>query len=61
MAMQAYDVQANVHCAFVIRELAQKPHEPHAACGHCAEPRAEIKFEVTAKASRWKGSWIQGR
>jgi hypothetical protein len=29
------------------RELAQKPREPHAAFGHCAKPRAEMKFDVT--------------
>jgi hypothetical protein len=45
----------------VNRELAQKPHEPHAAFWHCAKPRAEIKFEITENPSRWKGSWIQGQ
>jgi hypothetical protein len=45
----------------LIRELAQKPHELHAAFGHCTKPHAEIKFEVTEKPSRWKGSWTQGQ
>jgi hypothetical protein len=43
------------------RELAQKPHELHAALGHCAKPCAEIKFDVTEKPSQWKGSWVQGQ
>jgi hypothetical protein len=44
-----------------IRDLAQKPHEPHAAFGHCAKLHAEIKYEVTEKPSQWKDSWIQGQ
>jgi hypothetical protein len=43
------------------RELAQKPREPYAAFGHCAKPRAEMKFDVTEKPSQWKGSWVQGQ
>jgi hypothetical protein len=44
-----------------IRDLAQKPHEPHAAFGHCAKPCAEIKFDVTEKPSQSKGNWVQGQ
>jgi hypothetical protein len=43
-------VYEQVH-SLINRELAQKPHESHAAFGHCAKPRAEIKFEVTEKPS----------
>jgi hypothetical protein len=38
------------------RELERKLHEPHAAFGHCAKLRAEIKFDGTEKSSQWKGS-----
>ncbi|KAJ6507619.1 hypothetical protein DFH09DRAFT_1288938 [Mycena vulgaris] len=43
----------------VIRELAQKPHKPHAAFWHCAKPHAEIRPEVTEKPSQWRGSWVE--
>ncbi|KAJ7894692.1 hypothetical protein B0H14DRAFT_2559114 [Mycena olivaceomarginata] len=39
------------------RELAQKPHEPHAAFGRCAKPRAEAKAEGREKLSWWKGRY----
>ncbi|KAJ6465252.1 hypothetical protein DFH09DRAFT_1086379 [Mycena vulgaris] len=38
----------------VNRELAQKPHKPHAAFWHCAKPHAEIRPEVTEKPRREK-------
>jgi hypothetical protein len=41
------------------RDLAQKPHEPHAAFWHCAKPRAETKIEVQQELSWWKGWWAQ--
>ncbi|KAJ7369135.1 hypothetical protein DFH08DRAFT_796928 [Mycena albidolilacea] len=37
------------------RDLAQKPHKPHAAFGHCAKPRAETKVEVRKKTELVKG------
>jgi hypothetical protein len=40
------------------RELAQKPHKPHAAFWHCTKPHAEIRSEVTEKPSQWRGSWV---
>ncbi|KAJ6580131.1 hypothetical protein DFH09DRAFT_1077037 [Mycena vulgaris] len=36
------------------RELAQKPHKPHAAFWHCAKPHAEIRPEATKKPRREK-------
>jgi hypothetical protein len=42
-----------------IRELAQKPQEPHTAFWRCAKPRAETKVEVLQKLSGWKGWWAQ--
>jgi hypothetical protein len=39
------------HAALHNRELAQKPHEPHAAFWHWAKPHAEIKFELTEEPS----------
>jgi hypothetical protein len=41
------------------RELAQKPHELHAALGHWAKPCAEIKFDVTKDKYWWvkKSHW----
>ncbi|KAF8132681.1 hypothetical protein K438DRAFT_1787868 [Mycena galopus ATCC 62051] len=46
----------------LIRELAQKPHKPHAAFWHCAKPRAEIRPKVTEKLRREKcakSEWSQ--
>jgi hypothetical protein len=40
------------------RELAQKPHKPHAAFWHCAKPHAEIRPEVTEKPSQWRDSSV---
>ncbi|KAF8183227.1 hypothetical protein K438DRAFT_1937561 [Mycena galopus ATCC 62051] len=43
----------------LIRELAQKPHKPHAAFWHCAKPHAEIKSEVTEKLSQWRDTQVE--
>jgi hypothetical protein len=49
--MQEDAERRNTEVLAMIRELAQKPHEPHAAFWHCAKPHAEIKFEVTGNPS----------
>ncbi|KAJ6602001.1 hypothetical protein DFH09DRAFT_1069545 [Mycena vulgaris] len=46
-------------CGTWNRELAQKPHKPHAAFWHCAKPHTEIRPEVTEKPSQWRGSWVE--
>ncbi|KAJ7812614.1 hypothetical protein B0H14DRAFT_2605609 [Mycena olivaceomarginata] len=41
-----------------LKELAQKPHKPHAAFWHCVKPHVEIRPEVTEKPSQWRGSGV---
>ncbi|KAJ6556061.1 hypothetical protein B0H19DRAFT_1071198 [Mycena capillaripes] len=52
-------------CAFLWkvnnRQLAQKPHERHAAFLRCAKPHAEIKFELSEKPGQRKGSQVEGQ
>ncbi|KAJ7854417.1 hypothetical protein B0H14DRAFT_2579873 [Mycena olivaceomarginata] len=44
-----------------LTQLAQKPHEPHAAFLRCAKPHAEIKFELGEKPGQRKGSQVEGQ